>query len=58
MKRILLLKGKAKDVFAMLDLLTTTTPLEEGKEYWQLRATIIDIGYDLRPSQPLSLRRN
>jgi len=37
----LLLKGKAKDIFAMLALLAITENIEQSRHWWQVRATII-----------------
>jgi len=53
------LKGKAKYVFAMLNILTTTKIIEQDKDWWQVRAQILANDND-RQSLPenLQLRRN
>jgi len=53
------LKGKARCVFAMLNILATTTIIEQDKGWWQVRAHILANDND-KQSSPRSLwsRRN
>ena len=52
------LKGKAKHVFAMLQLLATTEILAADVYWWSVRADILARGRDLQPCPEVSLRFN
>jgi len=54
----LLLRGKAKDVFKMLELLATTRLIETDRNWWAVRAHIIATGMDRQPMPRLVDRRN
>jgi len=54
----LLLRGKAKGVFKVLELLTTTRPIETDRNWWTVRAHIIATGVDRQPMPRLVDRRN
>lgn len=57
-KYILRLQGKAKDVFRMLELLTTTKPMEQDRDWWELRTYLIANDQDRQPMPCLWCRRN
>ena len=52
------LRGKAKSVFAMLNLLTTTELIEDDVYWWSVRADILAMDRDLQPCPKISMRRN
>ena len=52
------LKGKAKSVFAMLNLLATTKLQEDDVYWWSLRADILARDRDLQFCPSISLRSN
>ena len=52
------LKGKAKYVFAMLNLLGTTKILEGDVYWWSKRASVLAMDRDLQPCPEISLRSN
>lgn len=52
------LRGKAKYVFAMLNLLATTELLEDDVYWWAVRADILAHDRDLQPCLEISLRSN
>jgi len=58
MRYILRLKGKAKHVFAMLNILATTEPIEQDKDWWTLRAYLIAHDQDRSSPGQLKLRSN
>jgi len=58
MRYTLRLKGKAKHVFAMLEILAVTRPIEQDKDWWTVRAWIIASDKDRSPQVPMRLRIN
>jgi len=52
------LKGKAKHVFAMLNLLATTEILGDDVYWWSVRANILARDRDLQFCPEISLRSN
>ncbi len=50
--------GKALAVFDMLNILATTEPIEQDRNWWSVRAYIISKDQDKYPSLPMALRRN
>lgn len=52
------LKGKAKYVFAMLKILSTTEPIEHDVYWWSVRADIMARDRDLQHCPEVSLRSN
>lgn len=52
------LKGKAKYVFAMLNLLATTELLKDDVYWWSVRADILAKDRDLQPCLNINMRTN
>lgn len=52
------LKGKAKYVFAMLNILATTELIEDDRDWWAVRAYLMACDRDRSPQVPLRLRSN